>query len=132
MSIIRTLVLLNLAVLLGCATEKAATETAAAAKPAARSFELTTAASVPPCPPASTRVVPSARNTGDWPPTAASWRGCAVPSRAKSAVGAAGSNGQPLAAVRLGATYSSRRPSGDQATGGNGRGVGPSRRTSAR
>ncbi len=60
MSTTRTLVLLNLAALLGCATEKAATEQAAAAKPAARNFDLTTAASIPPCPAAG----PGAAGTG--------------------------------------------------------------------
>jgi hypothetical protein len=56
------LLLLSLA-LVGCATEKAATEkTTAAEKPGgAKSFDLTTAASVPPCPAAG----PGAKGTGN-------------------------------------------------------------------
>ncbi|HZJ55676.1 MAG TPA: CHRD domain-containing protein [Myxococcaceae bacterium] len=61
MSTARILVLLSLAALLGCATEKAATEKAVAEKSAARSFDLTTGASVPPCPAAG----PSAGGTGN-------------------------------------------------------------------
>jgi len=61
MSTTRMLLLLSLA-LVGCATEKAATEkTTAAEKPGAKSFDLTTSAEVPPCPAAG----PGAKGTSN-------------------------------------------------------------------
>ena len=50
MSTTRTLVLLSMAVVMGCATEKSATEKSATEKPKSGGFALTTGFEVPPCP----------------------------------------------------------------------------------
>src|SRR5581483_688595 len=91
--------------------------------------------SVPPAPLASTRTLPSARQTGAWPLASGTGRGNGrAASAVKSAVAGCDPKSQPVAAGRswAGAAYSRCPPSGDQASGGNGSVAGSSRPRSAR